>query len=123
MAAILNVKKGDTSTWPTMTLKAQGNPVDLTNAGEVRFRATKIASYDLLTDTFQALTAVGSPRIDAPMDIKVRADGTVEYTPDASEVSEAGKYRWEIEVTWNDEKISTFPSEGFGALFIREDLD
>jgi hypothetical protein len=85
-------------------------PVDLTNATSVRFLARKAGQDDVLN-------------IDGEADIDDAVNGIVSYTWGAGDTAESGEYEIEIEVTWNDSGVETFPNGSYASMTIVDDLD
>lgn len=110
------IKQNDTRPVYVATLKEDFGlqteaPVDLTNAESIRFLA-KIAdnpSGDLL--------------VDGVADIDDAANGVVSYTWVEGDTATVGEYNIEIEVTWNDGGVETFPNNGYGSMTVTDDLD
>jgi hypothetical protein len=64
-----------------------------------------------------------SLKIDAVADIEDDINGIVEYSWQAGDTDTAGTYYGEIEVTYGDATVETFPNNGYFTVIIKEDLD
>ena len=64
-----------------------------------------------------------SLKINAEADITNAAGGRVEYTWASGDTDSAGTYYGEIEVTYGDLTVETFPNNGYFTIIIQEDLD
>ena len=103
------IKTNDTSPLLQVTLAdANGNAIGLAGAS-ARFHM-KAFGADALT-------------IDAPAAITNAISGIVQYTWLAADTTTAGTYYGEIEVTYGDASIETFPNNGYFTIIITEDLD
>ncbi len=104
------IKTNDTGPVLSVTLTdANGNPVGLAGA-YARFHMKAFGATSL--------------KIDAPatVDISLPA-GTVRYDWVAGDTDTAGTYYGEIEVTYGDATVETFPNNGYFTIIIKEDLD
>lgn len=82
-------------------------PVDLTNATDVRFIMA---------------TPNGTVKIDKTITVVNAVEGRVEVPWLPGDTDTAGDYRGEFEVTTGTD-VQTFPSEGYIAITMVEDLD
>ncbi len=64
-----------------------------------------------------------SLKIDAPATITDDDDGLVRYDWVAGDTDTAGTYYGEVEVTYGDATVETFPNNGYFTIIIKEDLD
>ena len=55
--------------------------------------------------------------------LKDADSGIVEYSWQAGDTDTAGTYYGEIEVTYADNTVETFPNNGYFTIIIKEDLD
>jgi hypothetical protein len=95
---ILTIKRGDTRNGITAILKdAASNPVDLTNANAEFYMSNGIVG------TAQVLDAVG---------------GKVMYPLNESVTGITGIFNAEFKVIYADNRIETFPSEGFIKIIV-----
>ena len=62
-------------------------------------------------------------KVDAVADITDEDNGRVEYTWSSGDTDTAGTYYGEIEVTFADNSVETFPNSGYFTIIIQEDLD
>ncbi len=62
-------------------------------------------------------------KVDAVADITDEDNGRVEYTWASGDTDTAGTYYGEIEVTFADNSVETFPNSGYFTIIIQEDLD
>jgi len=107
MSATFITKKGDTRVAIKATLlDASGQPVDLTNSS-VKFIMAK---------------QNGTVKINRDALIQDAANGVVWFVFEANEVDEAGTFRGEFEVTYNDGRVETFPNDGYIIVQINPDL-
>tara|TARA_R110000823_G_scaffold58005_5_gene139922 strand:- start:994 stop:1317 length:324 start_codon:yes stop_codon:yes gene_type:complete len=102
------VKQNDTSPSILATLKdAAGAAVSLAGAS-VRLHMRKIGFAQVTVD--QAATIVTA------------ASGEVRYDWVAADTAAVGSYEAEIEVTYGDGSIETFPNDGFIRVEITDDI-
>jgi hypothetical protein len=85
-------------------------PVDLTDAESVRFLART-------TDNTEVLNVDGSADIDDAV------NGIISYTWAEGDTATVGEYQIEIEVTWDDGGVETFPNNGYASMTVVDDLD
>tara|TARA_B110000444_G_scaffold249248_1_gene274124 strand:- start:353 stop:676 length:324 start_codon:yes stop_codon:yes gene_type:complete len=103
------IKTNDTSPKLQVTLQdANGNSIGL-NGASARFHMKAVGS-DVL-------------KIDASVTITNATSGVVVYTWLAADTNTSGTYYGEIEVTYGDGAIETFPNNSYFTIIIREDLD
>lgn len=103
------IKTNDTSPKLAVTLEdALGNPIGLAGCS-ARFHMKAFGASSL--------------KIDAVASIAEFEDGTVEYSWQAGDTDTAGTYYGEIEVTYADNVVETFPNNGYFTIIIKEDLD
>ena len=62
-------------------------------------------------------------KVDAAADITDEDNGRVEYTWSSGDTDTAGTYYGEIEITYGDATVETFPNNGYFTIIIQEDLD
>lgn len=84
-------------------------PVDLTDATSIRFLARQ-------TDNETNL-------IEGEADITDVENGVITYTWAEGDTATVGEYDIEVEVTWDDGGVETFPNEGYASMTITDDLD
>ena len=103
------IKTNDTS--PKMTVDlADGSGAAVSLLGSTaRFHMKKYGATSL--------------KIDADADITNAAGGRVEYSWAVGDTDTAGTYYGEIEVTYGDGTVETFPNNGYFTVIIQEDLD
>jgi Rib/alpha/Esp surface antigen-like repeat protein len=102
------MKAGDTAPVVRATLlDASGDPVDLTGAS-VRF--------------VMATAAGATPAVDDAATLADAASGAVEYAWVAGDTDTPGEYVCEFEVTYADGSTQTFPTEGYLAATVVDDL-
>lgn len=109
------IKQNDTRPAYVATLKEDFGleteaAVNLTNAESVRFLARRAGQNEMLD-------------IDGIADIEDAALGIVSYTWDTGDTATVGEYEIEIEVTWDDGGVETFPNNGYASMSIVDDLD
>lgn len=103
------IKTNDTSPKLAVTLQdANSVPVNISGA-TVRFHMKAFGATSLKTD--------------APMTITNATGGIVQYSWVAADTNLAGTYYGEVEVTYPDSSIETFPNNGYFTIIVKEDLD
>ena len=103
------IKTNDTSPKLTVDLEdASGAAINL-DGSSARFHMKKYGETSL--------------KIDASADITDSSGGRVEYTWSSGDTDTAGTYYGEIEVTFGDNSVETFPNSGYFTIIIQEDLD
>ena len=103
------IKTNDTSPKLSVTLTdALGNLIGLAGC-TARFHMKAFGASSL--------------KIDAVADIEDAVNGIVEYSWQAGDTDTAGTYYGEIEVTYGDATVETFPNNGYFTVIIKEDLD
>ena len=103
------IKTNDTSPKLSVTLTdALGTPIGLAGCA-ARFHMKAFGASSL--------------KIDAVADIEDAVNGIVEYSWQAGDTDTAGTYYGEIEVTYGDSTVETFPNNGYFTVIIKEDLD
>lgn len=100
-------KQNDTAPL-TGELTENGSPVDLSQASKVEFFMTKTKGED--------------PVVSEVAEIVEPTAGEVRYQFTPEEVSEAGIFLAEWQVTFADSTIQTFPNVGYMRLKFDEDL-
>lgn len=93
-----NWKTGDT--WPPIVLtvlNGDGTPVDLTAATAIKLHSKPPTDAPVIN---VAMTPVDLP------------NGRVQYEWGSTDLAVAGQYNDEVEVTWGNGKIQTFPADG-----------
>lgn len=111
MPRTLTRKRNDTIPF-SGTLKKGGAAKDIENA-TLRFHMFK-------TDGSLVIDAAASN--DQTGDGSDGTKGNWSYTPAASEVDESGDFDAEVEVTYADGTIETFPERGYNRVTIGDDL-
>lgn len=103
------IKTNDTSPKLIVTLTdSSGNVVNLSGAS-AKLHMKKYGATSL--------------KVQAAADVTDPVGGRVEYTWGAGDTSEAGTYYGEVEVTYGDLTVETFPNNGYFTIIIQEDLD
>lgn len=103
------IKTNDTSPKLAVTIEdALGNPIQLAGSS-ARFHMKAFGATSL--------------KIDAVADIDDTDNGSVSYAWSGSDTDTAGTYYGEIEVTYGDATVETFPNDGYFTIIIKEDLD
>lgn len=109
MAADFSIKKGNTREAIQVTLKRNGDAIDLSGSGvSVKFQMRKISS--------------GTLKVDAEATIVDDVGGEVKYEWKDADVNTTGIYYCEFIVTYGDGTVETFPSRGYKTIKIGEDL-
>jgi len=104
------IKTNDTSPKLAVTLEdASGNAIDITGAFGVRFHMKAFGATSL--------------KVDAPMTVASASGGIVQYSWVGADTNTAGTYYGEVEVTYADNTVETFPNNGYFTIIIKEDLD
>lgn len=107
MAQSIILKRNDTAPAFTATCTdADGTAVDISNS-TVRFHMTD---------------STGTVVVDAAATIVSGPDGTVSYAWSAADTDTSGHYKGEVEVTFADSTVRTFPSPGYVPIRIVADL-
>jgi hypothetical protein len=102
------IKRGDRRPYWQGTLKANGDPVDLTDATSASF--------------IMKLGTTGTPKVNkGAMTFVDRPNGVVRYAWAAGDTDTSGDYNVEVEVSWSGE-LQTFPSKGYFVVTISDDL-
>ena len=103
------IKTNDTSPKLAVTLEdALGNAIGLAGCS-ARFHMKAFGASSL--------------KIDSVATITDDVAGKVEYSWTGTDTDTAGTYYGEIEVTYADNAIETFPNNGYFTIIIKEDLD
>ncbi len=103
------IKTNDTSPKLAVTLEdALGNPIGLAGCA-ARFHMKAFGASSL--------------KIDDVASIEDDVNGIVEYAWQVGDTDTAGTYYGEIEVTYADNTVETFPNNGYFTIIIKEDLD
>lgn len=115
MALVITTKQHDTRPIRTITLVEQ-NPsaaagvlraVDLTNATQAKMLAKN--------------TGTGST-ISSILAFTSRLTGVLTWTPIAGDTASPGTYQAEVEITWSDGGIETYPNDGYFTISIVADV-
>lgn len=106
--AEIYIKQRDTARNITDVLTLGGAAIDLTGATVV------MVWRDTATSTVYRRTTVT---------ITDAAAGAVSYAPAADDVSSAGRFEFEWEITFGDATILTVPTQDYHILNIEDDLD
>ena len=102
------IKTNDTSPKLAVTLEdANSVPVNISGS-TVRFHMKALGATSL--------------KVDAPMTITNATGGIVEYSWVSSDTNTAGTYYGEVEVTYTDSAVETFPNNGYFTIVITKDL-
>lgn len=101
------IKVGDTRAW-TMTLEEDGDAVDLSNASQIHCHVFEQGSTTEVMDSTASITGSTS--------------GQISVTPATSAVGSSGYFDVEVQVTWVDGTVSTWPNHGFEELHIGRQL-
>jgi len=103
------IKTNDTSPKLGLTLtNSAGNAVGLSGAS-ARFHMKKYGETSL--------------KVDADATITDASGGVIEYAWQSSDTDTAGTYYGEVEITYGDSTVETFPNAGYFTIIIQEDLD
>ena len=103
-------KENDTSPGLEVILRdGKGNPVDLTGATVVL--NTRLAPAGAVKINRGTMGAVGNA-----------INGRLIYNPTASDNDTAGTYEAEIEATFANGKIRTFPNDGYFTIQVTDDI-
>lgn len=103
------IKTNDTGPVLSVTLTdANGNGIALAGAS-ARFHMKAFGATSLKVDEVATITD--------------DVHGVVQYNWSSSDTDTAGTYYGEIEVTYGDATVETFPNNGYFTIIIKEDLD
>jgi hypothetical protein len=109
MSQVLNLKRGDTAPAFRARCLDGTDPVDLATATSVKFLMRDYAGQLVVT---------------APMTIEdqTTSPGWVSRPWQASDLVVADTYSVEVEVTWSNGTVQTFPPSGYATILVSEDL-
>ena len=103
------IKQFDTSPTIGMNLQAaDGSAVSIVNAREVRFH--------------MRLQGEEGSKIDARAAVIDAAGGVVKYDWSPEDTDTPGRYETEVEVTYTDGSVETFPNGGYSIVTIVDDV-
>lgn len=103
------IKTNDTSPKLAVTLtNSSGNAINLSGC-TARFHMKAYGQSGLKVQSSATIT-------DAP-------NGVVEYAWSGTDTDTAGTYYGEVEITYGDGSVETFPNNGYFTVIIKEDLD
>lgn len=71
---------------------------------------------------FLMRVAGGAVKVNATATISDAANGEVTYTWGATDLNTAGVYDAEIQVTWADSTVETFPNGGYNRIRVLDDI-
>jgi hypothetical protein len=103
------VKRGDTAPQFRACCLDDATPVNLSAATGVRFLMRKSGSS----------TGIAATMI---VENQTTATGWVHRAWGTTDLATAGDYRAEVEVTWSDSTVQTFPADGWVDITVEEDL-
>lgn len=107
LALPMRIKRNDTAPAFLATLRdGAGAAVDLTGA----------------TARFVMRDSEGATKVSAAATITAPAAGRVQYSWVAGDTDTVGTYAAEVEITFADATVQTFPSQGYQAVVVWEDL-
>ena len=108
MPVTSTIKQNDTSPPFTATLRdGDGEVVDISGA------TVKFLMRNRLT---RAL------KVDGVASVVSGSGGTISYTWASGDTDTPGTYEVEIEITFSDETVATWPSDGYHELSVLDDL-
>lgn len=99
-SSALRWKQGDTTPWPTMTATDAGGAVNLSSASTLTFKMWDSQGTAGTNKVSRAIS--GTEEVDL-------ANGQWRFEPEADDVDTVGMYYFELEVTWADSTVVTFP--------------
>lgn len=103
-----NIKQNDTSPALEATcLNEDGAPIDLTGATSVRFHMRN---------------ATGTVVLDEDMLVDDATGGIVVYVWDAADTAVVGRFQAEVEITFSNGRVETFPNSGYLEVVIIDDI-
>jgi hypothetical protein len=103
------IKKNDRRPKWRVQLTANALPVNLTGNSGVKFT--------------MAATAVATPKVNKQaMTVVDATTGIVEYAWGVSDTDTAGDFLVEVEVDWGGGETQSFPSKGYFAVTVEDDL-
>lgn len=101
------IKRNDRRPKWRVQLTANGDPVDVSAATAVRF----------------TMKSSGATKVNkASMTLVNAATGIVEYAWAAGDTDTSGDFNAEVEVDWGSSETQSFPSTGYFAIKINDDL-
>lgn len=101
---------GDTESDIEDQLLADGHAEDISGFQSVELHLEKPDDTVLTAADTGAVTVEDSPT------------GIVSYQFQPGDLDQTGRYRYEWEVTYGDGEVMTFPGDGMGKLWVREEL-
>lgn len=101
------IKRNDRRPRFRVQLTSNGDPVDLTAAASAKFTMKSGSTLKVNKGT---------------MTFVDRATGVVEYPWIATDTDTSGSYTAEVEIDWGSSEWQTFPSSGYFAVTITDDL-
>lgn len=106
----LTIKRNDTAEW-VFTLREDRTPVSLSTA-------TAVVLHMVDGD---GATVIDGGAVTPDPD-QTTNPGKCTYSPQEADVAQEGQYSMEVEVTWADGTVSTFPSGRYETVMILADL-
>lgn len=111
MATEMVIKRGDRRPSIVIQCLDGATPVNLTGATSAKF----------IMGTVDA-GGVGTPKVNAAATITNAVLGEVTYHWILADVDTIGEYKAEVEVTWSDGKLQTFPAAGYLTVKVVADI-
>lgn len=109
MAVPTTMKRNDTGPAFLATLRdAYGNAINLSGVLAVQFHMRD--------------TRTKAVKVDAACTVVDAATGRISYAWDAADTDTAGIFEAEVEVTFSDGTVESFPNDGFQRVEVIEDL-
>lgn len=116
MALTITMKQHDTRPKQEIGL-LEPDPADITTTQVVDL--TDASSAKLIvavpgagSDSFESVLAFASDR----------TTGVVIWTPISTDTATEGQYNAEVEITWSDDGVETYPNDGYFTIQINADL-
>lgn len=106
---VLRMKRGDTAPRFRARLLDGTDPVSLSSASQVLL----------------LMRRSGGPLLSLPLEVEDQTTnpGWVNRAWATADTAVAGAYSAEVEVTWADQTVQTFPASGHASIAIAEDID
>lgn len=92
--------------------------VQLTDEDSAPVALTLASSVKMLMRMVGTTTA----KINAAASILYAATGIIAYPWSASDLNTVGEFEAEVEVTWVDGTVETFPNDGFNTILVVDDI-
>lgn len=112
MATSKTFKRNDTAPSIAITCTSDGSAKDLTGAASAKFLMGTIDGAGVATTKVE-----GTMSFDAD-----RSTGLTYYEWQTTDLDTAGTYKVEVEITWADGKVQTFPEDSYLEIVVMADV-